>query len=155
MEFKEITCLADVDSQISEAMIEKESAVLSMLRMVKSEIQLVEKKDGKSLDKVGCTKVLMKMRDELTGSVDTFVKANRKDLVDETFIKIGVLDLFIPNDLPTMDTVRPVIDAEIDTIIGEKGKLEMRDLGRIMGKIKKEYPLIDGTEVSNYVKSKM
>lgn len=152
MQIREITQLSDAEQLILEAMKEKDNTLLSVLRLIKSKIVFAEKANGKSLDKQGCISVLIKMKKEHEDSINAYTDANRKDLAENEQKELEIISLFLPKDIPSDEEILSFVDSEIALIKAENGSITMKDMGRIIGKVKKQFPLADGGLVSAHVK---
>ena len=152
MQIREITQLSDAEQLILEAMKEKDNTLLSVLRLIKSKIVFAEKANGKPLDKQGCISTLIKMKKEHDDSIKAYKDAGRDDLAENEQKELEIISLFLPKDVPSDEDILAFVDAEIAAIRAENGSIAMKDMGRIMGKVKKQFPLADGGLVSAHVK---
>ena len=127
---------ARIADDMKTAMREKDAARLEAIRMIRAAIQRREVDDRTTLDDAGVLAVLQKMLKQSRDAVSQFQSGGRDDLVAKEQAGIAVLEGYLPE---------PLSDEEVDTLIeaaiGETGASEMRDMGKVMGRLK---PRIDG-----------
>lgn len=143
-----------LDTSIAEAIKNKESYKLKVLRLIKSEFQKFETSGkDKSLDEATEIKILKKMQKQWKEELEAFIEAGR-DTFDLT-LELKYLETFIPKEM-TEEEQKEISKKIIDTyLLGlpieeRKG---MKHLGAIMKIINKEYPLINGKIVSEVYRS--
>lgn len=137
-----------IDSDLKNAMKEKNETVLSTLRMLKSAVKNKEiEKLGKSLTDQEFAEVVQKQIKQRRDSIADFEKAKREDLVKKEKAELAVLEQYLPKQLNDQE-LKSII---INTIqkLGVKSKSEM-------GKVMKEViPQVagraDGKRISQFV----
>ena len=93
-------------------------------------------------------KVLRKMKKQRQDSANLYKKGERPDLLKAEEDEIKIIDSFLPNQLNEEETKK--ICAEV---IKETKATSMKDMGKIMGVIKKKYSdTIDFSKVNIIVK---
>lgn len=130
------------------AMKERDKDRLSVIRMARNAIQVVEKDKLQELDEEQVIEVLakeVKMRKE---AIEEFKKGNRQDLVDKNLMEIDVLMEYLPQQLTEEEIAEIVQQAVIDT-----GAQSIKDMGRVMSAIMpKVKGRADGKLVNQIVK---
>jgi uncharacterized protein YqeY len=130
------------------AMKEKDKDRLSVIRMARNAIQVVEKAKLQELDEEQVVEVLtkeVKMRKE---AIEEFKKGNRQDLVDKNLMEIDVLMEYLPQQLTEEEIAEIVQQAVIDT-----GAQSIKEMGRVMSAIMpKVKGRADGKLVNQIVK---
>ena len=125
-----------LDSEIIEAMKEKNTVKLNTLRGVKAAIKQanidkkVEINDELLIDVVSKE---IKTRNE---SIKEFEKGNRSDLVEKTKEEISYIETYLPEQLSDEE-----LNEIIDKVFGEVNPTGMSDMGKIMGVLT---PLVKG-----------
>ncbi|MBI3378112.1 MAG: GatB/YqeY domain-containing protein [Nitrospirae bacterium] len=124
--------------------------IVSTLRMIKSAIKNAEiAKRGKGElteeDILGVLSTMVKQRKE---SVEQYQKAGRNDLADKENKEIGIIQVYLPEQLSPEE-----VDEIIKSTIQEAGITGMKDMGRLMKElIPKLKGRADGKLVSQRVK---
>lgn len=136
---------------IKSAMKSQDKVALSVVRMLKSDIQMAElNKKGELTDDevVAIVSKQIKMRKD---SIKEFEKGNRNDLIEQSEQEIKILEKYLPEQL----TEEEVIDI-INNVFGKVNPTSQSDMGKIMGVLT---PLVKGKTdmgiVSNIVKEKL
>lgn len=106
---------------------------LKVVRLIMAAIKQVEVDQRKELDDAAVLSVLDKMVKQRRDSVEQFEKGGRQDLADIELAEIAVLDNYLPEQLSDAE-----LDALIDAAISETGAESIRDMGKVMGRIKAE-----------------
>lgn len=129
-----------VNSALKQAMKDKARARLATLRLINAAIkdQDIAARGGDSeADGVGDTEILAilgKMTKQRQESVRAYEEGGRLDLADREREEISVIEEFLPRQLDASE----VQDA-IDKAIKETGASSIRDMGKIMGRLKEQY----------------
>jgi hypothetical protein len=131
------------------AMRSKDTTRLDTIRMLRAAIQRKEVDDQVTLDDDGVLAVIDKQIKQGRDSIEQFTQGNRRDLADKEQAQIDILIEYMP---------APLNEAELDSLIREAiketGAESMKDMGKVMGKLK---PQIQGradmVQVSGKVKS--
>ena len=140
-----------LDSEIIEAMKEKNTVKLNTLRGVKAAMKQanidrkIEISDELLIDVVSKE---IKTRNE---SIKEFEKGNRSDLVEKTQKEVEVLQKYLPEQLSEEE-----VDSIIEDAFNEVKPESMKDMGKVMGlvtpKVKGRF---DMSQVSSKIKSKL
>ena len=124
-----MTILERLNSDLKDAMKNKDSFALSVIRMAKGAIQLesINKKKELSEDElVGIISKQIKLRKD---SITEFEKAGRDDLVEQNKKEIEVLNKYMPEQL-SLDEINKIIE-EAFTKLNPTNK----DMGLIMKEV--------------------
>ena len=137
-----------IDSLIAEAMKNKETEKVSVLRLIKTEL-VKKEKEGKGLTDLIEANLLMKMVSQREDSIDQFSKANRMDLVEKEQRELDILKLFAPKQVSDEDII-----SETEKVISNMGgSVTMKDMKNILSEVQKVYPTANGKIISQVVKS--
>jgi len=106
---------------------------LKVVRMVLAAIKQQEVDQRIELDDAAVLTVLNKMVKQRRDSIAQFRDGGRDDLAAAEEAEILVLESYLPEQMDDAE-----VDALIDAAIGETGAEGMRDMGRVMGVLKKK-----------------
>lgn len=119
-----------LESDIRDAMRNREQARLDALRFLKSAIQLTEKDQLKELDETDVLDVVAKQVKDRRESIRMFQEGGRNDLVAKESADLTILEKYLPPQLGQEELAQLVREA-----ITEVGATSIRDKGRVMGKV--------------------
>ena len=88
-----------LDSDLKEAMRNKEALKRTVLRTMLSEIRNAEINSQTTLDDEGIIAVLTKQMQQRKDSVEAYAAADRQDLVDKETEEIGIIAVYLPEQL--------------------------------------------------------
>ena len=117
-----------LDSDLKDAMRNKEALKRTVLRTMLSEIRNAEINSQTTLDDEGIISVLTKQVQQRKDSVEAYADANRQDLVDKETEEINIISVYLPEQLPVEE-----IEEIIKTAISEIGASTLSDMGKVMG----------------------
>ena len=117
-----------LDSDLKDAMRNKEALKRTVLRTMLSEIRNAEIDSQTTLDDEGIISVLTKQMQQRKDSVEAYLAANRQDLVDKETEEINIISVYLPEQLPPEE-----IEAIITAAILEAGASSLSDMGKVMG----------------------
>ena len=117
-----------LDSDLKDAMRNKEALKRTVLRTMLSEIRNAEINSQTTLDDEGIISVLTKQVQQRKDSVEAYADANRQDLVDKETEEINIISVYLPAQLPVEE-----IEEIIKTAISEMGASSLSDMGKVMG----------------------
>jgi uncharacterized protein len=141
-----------IDADIKQAMLARDTDRLRALRAIKSMILLDETKEGAGPDGLKPEeelKLLTKAVKQRKDSADIFRQQNRADLLATEEAEIAVIEKYLPKQL-TEDEIK----AKLQEIITRVGAKAPSDMGKVMGVATKELAgLAEGKVVSALVKS--
>ena len=121
--------LDKINEDLKEAMRGKDALSLSVIRMLKGDIQLktIDKGNLTDDDIIAIVSKQIKMRKDAIGE---FKKANREDLVSQNEQEIEILNKYLPEQL-TYDEVVKIIDEAFSKVNPTSSK----DMGLIMREV--------------------
>jgi len=118
-------------ADIKTAMKAGEKNRLGVLRMIHAAIKQREIDDRTTLDDGAVLGILEKMVKQRRESEKLFREGNRADLADKEATEIAIIGDYLPAPLSSEEIGRIV-----DAAIAETGAESIRDMGKVMGKIK-------------------
>ena len=146
-----------VNTALKQAMKDKDTARLGTLRLINAAIKdqdIAQRANGPEAKGVGDPEILSilgKMTKQRNESVRAYEEAGRIDLAERERQEISVIEEYLPRQL-TEDE----ISAAIDTAISESDADSIRDMGKVMGKLKESYTgQMDFGAVGPMVKDKL
>ena len=122
-----MTKIDDLSKEIMQAMKEKDTLRLNVLKMVKGAIQLEKINNGRELNDDLFLDVVVKQIKERSESIEEFKKGNRQDLVDKTQSEIDILNTYLPEQLSEEE-----VDKIIDEIFDSVKPSGQKDMGLVM-----------------------
>ena len=122
-----MTLSEQINNDFIEALKNKESEKLSVLRMLKSSIKNSEIALKKALDDPEVVKILQREVKQRKDSIESFLSAGREQLAEKEKKEIKYLEKYLPEQLSDDD-----LTAILETVIVETGAKSMADLGKVM-----------------------
>ena len=117
-----------IESQMRDAMKQKDSLKLSVLRMAIAAIRNTEiVKKVKRLEELDVLQVIQKMIKEHRESITQFEKGGRPDLVEKETIELEVLQRYVPKEMGE-EELRSIITI----VVQESGFTSKADAGKVM-----------------------
>lgn len=128
-----------VNTALKQAMKEKDTARLATLRLINAAIkdQDIARRgaDGDTdLTDADIMAILGKMTKQRQESVRAYEEGGRLDLAEREQREIEIIAEFLPRALDEAE-----VDAAIDKAIKDTGASSIRDMGKIMGRLKEKY----------------
>ena len=140
-----------LDSDLKEAMRNKEALKRTVLRTMLSEIRNAEINSQTTLDEEGIISVLTKQVQQRKDSVEAYEAANRQDLENKETEEINIISDYLPEQLP-QEEVEQIVEAAIS----QSGASSLDDMGKIMGLVMPQVRgRADGKIVNSIVTSKL
>ena len=142
-----------INEQFNSALKSKNKNLVSTLRLVLAAIKdkdianrTGEKRENAKDEEI--IKILRKMKKQRQDSADLYKKGERLDLLQIEEAEIKVIDSFLPKQLNEVETEKICKE-----IIESLGASSVKDMGKIMGALKKKYSdSIDFSKVNIIVK---
>jgi len=142
-----------INEQFNIALKSKNKTLVSTLRLVLSAIKerdisnrTNEKREPVKDEEI--IKVLLRMKKQRQESADLYKKGGRQELSGAELSEIKIIDTFLPKQLNEEDT-KKICKETIELL----GASSMKDMGKIMGSLKKKYSdTIDFSKVNTIVK---
>lgn len=124
---------------------------LAALRLISADFKKVEVDERIELTDQRVLAILDKMTRQRRDSLSQFQKVGRDDLVDQEQLELDVIDEFMPDQLDSAE-----LEALIDAAVAETGAESMRDMGKVMGRLKNQVQgRVDMGLVGTLVKSRL
>ena len=141
-----------INQDIKKAMLAREKDKLEALRAVKAALLLEATKDGggEISDEVGMS-IIQKLVKQRKDASTIYKEQNREDLAKDEDYQIGVLEVYLPEQMGEDEVRKAVQDAIAQ--VGASGPQDMgKVMGPVMGKLK---GLADGKLISALVKEEL
>lgn len=119
-----------INEDLKNAMKEKDTFKLSVLRMLKSALQLEQIAKKHELDDNEVAAVLKKQVKVRKDSLEEYKKYDKTELVESLEKEIAILDVYLPEEMSEEDITKVVEDA-----INEVKPTSMKDMGLVMKKV--------------------
>jgi uncharacterized protein YqeY len=147
-----MTLSEQIQKDIVAAMRAKEELRLSVLRMVKSAIQLKEVEKKRPLDEPESIQLLQTLVKQRKESIDQFAKGGRQDLVDKENKELLVLEAYLPAGASIAE-----MDDAIDKAIAATGASSMKQMGGVVKTAKDLLTgkAVDGKALSDRVRDRL
>ena len=125
-----MTLRATLDSDLKEAMRNKDVIKRTVLRTVLSEIRNAEIAKQNTLDDSGIEVVITKQAQQRKDSIEAYITAERHDLVDKETQELNILSSYLPEQMSD-DEVKEILKG----VIRDVGAKDISDMGKVMGAI--------------------
>lgn len=141
-----------INEDLKNAMKEKDTFKLSVLRMLKSALQLEQIAKKHELDDNEISAVLKKQVKVRKDSLEEYKKYDKAELVESLEKEIAILDAYLPEEMSESEITK-VVEAVID----EVKPTSMEDMGIVMKKVNEQLigKNADMSLVSKLVKEKI
>ena len=128
-----------IETDYKNALKSKDKNKISTYRLILAGIKDldIQNRSGpqkKETDDEDVKKLLKKMIKQRSESIDVYKKNNRNDLLEIEQGEVAVLSEYLPKQLSDDETKKICSD-----IISSTGASSIKDMGRVMGEIKKKY----------------
>ncbi len=147
-----MTLSEQIQKDIVAAMRGKEELRLSVLRMVKSAIQLKQVEKKRPLDEPESIQLLQTLVKQRKESIDQFAKGGRQDLVDKENRELLVLEAYLP-----AGAFQSEMDDAIAKAIASTGASSMKQMGGVVKAAKDLLTgkAVDGKALSDRVRERL
>lgn len=125
-----MTLRTTLDSDLKEAMRNKDAIKRTVLRTVLSEIRNTEIAKQNTLDDSGIEVVITKQAQQRKDSIEAYIAAERHDLVDKETQELNILSSYLPEQMSD-DEIKEIVK----TVIQDLGAADISDMGKVMGAI--------------------
>ncbi|MAU50881.1 MAG: glutamyl-tRNA amidotransferase [Roseovarius sp.] len=145
-----------VGKALKQAMKDKDQSRLATLRLINAAIKDQEiaqrgTEDATPLGDADIMAILAKMTKQRNESVRAYEEGGRLDLAERERAEIKVIEEFLPRQLDEAE-----IAEAIDRAIADVGASSIRDMGKIMGKLKERHAgQMDFGAVGGQVKARL
>ena len=141
-----------VQKDIVTAMKSKDELRLSVLRMIKSALQLREVDKKRPLDEPESIQLLQTLAKQRKESIDQFAKGGRQDLVDKETSELKVLESYLPAGASAEE-----MNAAITKAITDTGATSVKQMGGVVKAAKDALTgkAVDGKVLSDLVRDRL
>jgi uncharacterized protein len=141
-----------IQGDIVVAMRAKDELRLSVLRMVKSAIQLKEVEKIRKLDDTESIQLLQTILKQRKESIDQFSKGNRPELAEKEKKEAAIIEEYLPAGASTED-----MDAAVTKAIAENNATSIKQMGMVVkaAKAALEGKTVDGKVLSDLVRDRL
>ena len=146
----------NIDEDYKKAIKNKEQDKINALRLIRSAIKDkdISSRSSENKEVISDTEILtllISLIKQRKDSIEQFQKASRDDLIKNEQSEIDVINQYLPNQKNEEET-----EIIIDNLIKANNLENLKDMGKLMGFVKKEYPgEVDMGLVSRIAKSKL
>ena len=120
-----------INDAVKASMKAKEKEKTATLRLITSAIKQIEVDERRELSDDDVIAVLTKMVKQRRESIESFNKGNREDLAAKEEAELKIIQEYMPEQLSEAE-----IDELIAKAIEETGAETIKDMGKVMGKLK-------------------
>ncbi|HYR43383.1 MAG TPA: GatB/YqeY domain-containing protein [Terriglobia bacterium] len=147
-----MTIQETIQSQMTDAMRNKDRLRLSVLRMMKTAVKNKEIEKMKPLDENEVMAVLNTLVKQRKDSVEQFRKGGREELAKKEEAEIKIIEEYLPA-AASEDDIRKAIDEAVQ----ETGAASIKDMGKVMkaALARLAGKSADGSRVSQMAKEKL
>jgi uncharacterized protein len=146
-----MTLIAEIKTQLEDAMREGDAARRDTLRLILSSLQGAEKELQRPLSEDEELQVLQRERKKRVEAAEAFRNAGREEQADKEEDELDVLEEFMPEPISEDE-----LESIVDDVIAEVGATSMRDIGRVMADVMPQVAgRADGSAVSQIVREKL
>jgi uncharacterized protein YqeY len=139
---------------MKDAMKARDDMTLQTVRLI---IAKLKEKDieargaGKEVDDAGIMSMLQGMVKQRQESAEIYAKAGRPELAEKENAEIAVIQKFLPQQMGEEEMRKAIGD-----LVAELGVSNVRDMGKVMGELKKRYAgQMDMGKASGIIKEKL
>ena len=140
-----------IEEKLNESLKNKDKTVFPTLRLILSAIKdfkIASKVREGSLKDQEIISILKKMNKQRNDSCEAYKKAGRDDLLKKEQDEIAIINNFLPKQMNEEET-KKICQKVIESV----GATSVKDMGKIMGVLKKEYgDVLNFSKVSNLIK---
>ncbi|WP_137180625.1 GatB/YqeY domain-containing protein [Roseomonas sp. AR75] len=142
------------NAALKESMLAKDAAKTSTMRMILAKLKDVDIAARPSgVDKVPEEQIvamLRSMQKSRRESVDLYRQGGREELAAKEEAEIAVIEGFLPQQMD-----EAAIAAAVDAAIAETGATSVKDMGKVMGVLRKHGGALDMAKANPLVKAKL
>jgi uncharacterized protein len=142
-----------INDQLNIALKSKKKILVSTLRLILAgikdrDIANRSSSNKEEIEESDILNLLKKMRKQRQDSIELYQKGGRQELIDIENEEIKIIDSFLPKQLSDEETQKIC-----EKVINEVGASSIKDMGKIMGSLKKDYStVVDFSKVGTLVK---
>ncbi len=137
-----------VETEIKEAMKNRNQDRLSVLRMIKADLLMKEKESGESLDDAAADQALKKMFNKYKKAKEEYSSLGRPDEVERYARDLKVIEGFMSAPMMEEDQIKDALEKLVTELEADGPK----DFGKVMKAFMETYSNADGKVVSSSLK---
>ena len=146
-----MTLREKINEDMKAAMKARETEKLGAIRLLTSALKQKEVDERIALTDDIVLAIIEKMLKQRKDSIEQFTAGNRLDLVAKEKFEVGVLSVYLPQQLSEAEVL-----AILDGVINETGATSAKDMGKVMNALRpKVAGRADMGELSGMVKSRL
>ncbi len=129
-------------------LIAKNTIYKNAIQLLRAEILNKSKELHRDLTNTEILELIAKQIKQKKDSIKEFKKANRQDLIDQTYSEIDALSKYMPEPL-TLEELKIIVQETASEI----NAIDKKDMGRLIKEVKEQVGIrADGKTISNLVK---
>ena len=136
-----------INSELKEAMIQKNVFLRDTLRLIMAEVKRFEVDNRQEPTDEDIVAILKKMAKQRKDSIQQYSEGGRPDLEEIEKNELEVLEKYLPQAL-----AGDALKEAIQTIISENNFSGMQDMGNVMKELRSRHPNAEMSEASSLVK---
>ena len=136
-----------INSELKQAMFDKNVFLRDTLRLVTAEIKRFEVDNRVEATDDDLVNILKKMAKQRKDSIQQYADGGRPDLEEVERNELGVLEKYLPQALSG-----DALKIAIQEIISAGGFSGMQDMGNVMKELRSKHPNAEMSEASSFVK---
>lgn len=142
--------MLDINKEIKQAMLSKDSVKLASLRAVKSAVIMAQTEKGAGeLDEAGMQKIIQKQVKQRKDAAQIYIDQSRQDLADDELAQVKILEQYLPKQMNESE-----IKTVVEEVISSVGATSMADMGKVMGLVNQKLAgKADGKIIAQIVKT--
>lgn len=142
--------MLDINKEIKQAMLSKDSVKLASLRAVKSAVIMAQTEKGAGeLDEAGMQKIIQKQVKQRKDAAQIYIDQSRQDLADDELAQVKILEQYLPKQMDESE-----IKTVVEEVISSVGATSMADMGKVMGLVNQRLAgRADGKIIAQIVKT--
>jgi uncharacterized protein YqeY len=145
---------AEFTQVMKDAMKARDQMTTDTVRLIIAKLKekdIEARATGKTVDDAGILSMLQGMVKQRQESADIFAKNGRPELADKENAEIAVINKFLPQQMDEAAMRKAIGD-----LVTELGVSDVRDMGKVMGELKKRYAgQMDMGKASGMIKEKL
>jgi uncharacterized protein len=146
-----MSLIAEIESDLSEAMRERDAERRDALRLILASLRGAEKELMRPLSDEEELQVLQRERKKRLEAAEAFRAAGREEQAEKEEDELEILEDYMPDPLSEEE-----LEEIVDDVIAEVGATNVRDLGRVMADVMPQVAgRADGSAVSQLVREKL
>ena len=147
-----MTLAEQIQADIVVAMKARDDFRLSVLRMVKSAIQLKEVEKIRKLDDAESIQLLLTILKQRRESIEQFTKGNRPELAEKEKKEAAIIEQYLPAGASAEE-----MNSAVDKAIAESGANSIKQMGAVVkaAKAALEGKTVDGKALSDLVRERL